>query len=366
MRTASQSLIVSNRFEQPDSQPDQLRGMAVVGLGYWGPNWVRNLTQVRAAKRLVCCDLSPERRDRIGQLYPNVELSSQFDEILADPDIEGVIVATPVNTHYEIARRCLDRGKSVLVEKPLATSQLHASDLVQRARDNGQVLMVGHTFEYSAPVLKIRKILESGELGQVLYVSSTRANLGLFQHHVNVVWDLATHDISIILMLLGLMPQQVSCQGQSHYKTGEEDVALLTLRFTNDIMAFVHVSWLDPNKIRQMTIVGSRKMLVYDDTAVQEKIRIYDKGVNVSRYYDTYGDFQFSYRYGDITIPRIEESEPLKSECEHFVECIRNSSVPATDGINGLRVVSVLEAANKSMRRGGQPTPIEIPMGWQK
>lgn len=349
---------------RPSGDPGgALAGLAIVGLGYWGPNWVRNLCQTHAAKRLVCCDLSAERRQRMQQLYPNVETTDKLDEVLDDPDIEGVIVATPVDTHYAIARRCLDADKSVLVEKPLATSHAEAADLVSRARDHVKVLMVGHTFEYSAPVLKIRDIINSGELGDVLYLSSIRANLGLFQRHVNVVWDLATHDISIMLMLLGRMPERVSCHGNSHYAIGEEDVALLTMSFPDNVMGFVHVSWLDPNKIRQMTIVGSRKMLVYDDTAPQEKLRIYDKGVSVSRYYDTYGEFQFSYRYGDINIPRIEEHEPLKLECEHFVNCVKSCGIPITDGLNGLRVVSVLETANKSLRNGGQPLQLDRALG---
>ena len=199
-------------------------------------------------------------------------------------------------------------------------------------------------------------------MGEVFYISSIRANLGLFQHDVNVVWDLATHDISIILMIMGRMPEAVSCQGQSHYRKGVEDVAMLTLHFPDNVIAFVHVSWLDPNKIRRTTIVGSRKMLVYDDTSLQEKIRIYDKGVDVQRYYDTFGDFQFSYRYGDIQIPRIEETEPLKAECEHFVDCIRNGTTPRTDGLSGARVVSVLDAANLSLKNGGNKIPIEIPL----
>jgi predicted dehydrogenase len=211
-------------------------------------------------------------------------------------------------------------------------------------------------------VLKIHEVISAGELGEVFYVSSIRANLGLFQHDVNVVWDLATHDISIILMIMGRMPEAVSCQGQSHYRDGVEDVALLAMHFADNVIAFVHVSWLDPNKIRRTTIVGSRKMLVYDDTAPQEKIRIYDKGVDVQRYYDTFGDFQFSYRYGDIQIPRIEEAEPLKAECEHFADCILNGTSPRTDGLSGARVVSVLHAANLSLKDSGRKIPIEIPL----
>jgi predicted dehydrogenase len=344
----------------PGRQADtRLRGVAVVGLGYWGPNWVRNFHQARAARRLVACDLDEKRRQRVGGLYSGIETTASFENVLRDPDIEGVVIATPVSTHFPLAKRVLEADKSVLVEKPLATSSEEAAELVRIARDRGRTLMVGHTFEYSAPVLKLREIISSGEIGEAFYISSIRANLGLFQHDVNVTWDLATHDISIILALMGRMPEQVSCDGQSHYRPGVEDVAMITLRFSRNVIAFIHVSWLDPNKIRRTTIVGSRKMVVYDDTALQEKIRIYDKGVSVQRYYDTYGDFQYAYRYGDIQIPRVEESEPLKLEAEHFVNCIRTGATPDTDGLNGLRVVAVLEAANISLRSGGRPVPVD-------
>lgn len=335
-----------------------LRGVGVVGLGYWGPNWVRNLYNSRCARRIVACDLDAQRRNHIERLYPGVETTAHLEALLEDPDIEGLVIATPVGTHYRLARRALEHNKSVLVEKPLAMSLAEAAHLVSVGRESGRVLMVGHTFLYSAPVLKIREIVESGELGDILYISSTRANLGLFQHDVNVTWDLATHDISIILGILQRMPEAVSCQGQSHYNSKIEDVALLTLHFGRNVIAFIHVSWLDPNKIRRTTVVGSRKMLVYDDTSPQEKIRIYDRGVNVQRYYDTYGEFHFSYRYGDIRIPRLDEREPLQTECAHFVDCVRNGLTPITDGLNGLRVVSVLEAANTSLRRG-QMVPVQ-------
>jgi predicted dehydrogenase len=341
--------------------PARLGAIAVVGLGYWGPNWVRNLNHLGCAERVIACDLDAGRRERIAQLYPNTKTTSHFDRALADPEVEGVIIATPVGTHYEMARRALEADKSVLVEKPLATSPAEATDLVELARDRGRVLMVGHTFEYSAPVVKLRDIVASGELGEIFYISSTRANLGLLQHDVNVAWDLAVHDISIILMAMGQVPEAVSCHGESHYRRGIEDVALLTLHFPRGVLAFIHVSWLDPNKIRRTTVVGSRKMLVYDDTAPQEKIRVYDKRVDVQRYYDTFGDFQYSYRQGDIQIPRIDETEPLRLECEHFVDCIRNGATPRTDGLSGLRVVSVLHAASLSLRNGGRMTAVEIP-----
>ncbi len=330
----------------------QLSGVGVVGLGYWGPNWVRNLYQARHAKRVIACDLELERRDHVQRLYPGVETTARYEQLLEDPDIEGVVIATPVGTHYRLAHTALEHGKSVLVEKPLAMSLREAAELVKLGNETGRTLMVGHTFLYSAPVLKIREIVDSGELGDILYISSTRANLGLFQHDVNVTWDLATHDISIILGIMQRLPDTVSCQGQSHYNTSIEDVALLTLQFSDNVIAFIHVSWLDPNKIRRTTVVGSRKMLVYDDTSPQEKIRIYDRGVNMQRYYDNYGEFHFSYRYGDIRIPRVEESEPLQKECAHFVECVRRNQTPRTDGLNGMQVVNILEAANRSMRCG--------------
>jgi predicted dehydrogenase len=340
----------------------KVNGIGVVGLGYWGPNWVRNLHQLRQARRVVACDLDAKRRDHVRGLYAGVEGSSNFDHLLKDPEIEGFVIATPVTTHYPLAKKALLAGKSVLVEKPLAMSSAHAAELVHIAREQGRVLMVGHTFEYSAPVLKMRDIIASGEIGDMFYISSIRANLGLIQHDVNVAWDLATHDISIILMLMGgRLPEAVSCQGQSHYKRGIEDVAMLSLHFPRNVIAFIHVSWLDPNKIRRTTIVGSKKMLVYDDLALQEKIRIYDKGVDVAPYYDTFGEFQFSYRYGNVMIPRIDEAEPLKLECEHFVDCIRNGNTPRTDGLSGLRVVSVLEAAAASLKSGGAAVPVARP-----
>jgi predicted dehydrogenase len=337
----------------------ELSGIAVVGLGYWGPNWVRNLSQLKCAGRIVCCDLSAERRDSIEHLYPAIETTASLEQVLNDPEIEAAVIATPISTHFELGRRLLEAGKSVLIEKPLAVSAAESLALIDEAKRRGLTLMVGHTFEYSAPVLKIRELIDAGELGDIFYISSTRANLGLFQRDVNVVWDLATHDVSITLKLMGRMPTAVACQGQSHCRSDIEDVALLTLYFDQNQIAFIHVSWLDPNKIRRTTVVGSRKMLVYDDTALQEKIRVYDKGVTVLPRYDTFGDFQLSYRYGDIHIPRIEEVEPLRLECEHFVDCVVRGAEPATDGSSGLRVVSVLEAADLSLTLGGRPVALD-------
>ena len=345
------------------SSQRQMRGIAIVGLGYWGPNWVRNFSQAPGIERVVCCDFSHERLAHIKSRYPSVVVTENLDQVLNDPRVDAVVVATPVNTHFEIASRCLKAGKSALVEKPLSTSCQQAEALIRMARERNLTLMSGHTFEYSAPVIKIRQLVAGGELGDIFYISSVRANLGMFRRDVNVTWDLATHDISIILMLLGTMPLEVSCQGQSHYHDNVEDVALITLRFANKVIAFVHVSWLDPNKIRRTTIVGSRKMLVYDDTALQEKVRVYDKGVTKHPYYDTFGDFQLSYRYGDVNIPLIDDSEPLKVEGEHFVDCVKRGISPNSDGHSGLRVVKVLEAADRSLKSNGQPMPIALSVG---
>jgi predicted dehydrogenase len=336
----------------------RLSGAAVVGLGYWGPNWVRNLQSSGLCERIVACDFDAARRRRVEGLYPAVRTCAGVDPILADRAIEAVIIATPVHTHWELARRFLAAGKSVLVEKPLASSVRQCAELIEMAAARALVLMVGHTFQYSAAVVKLCEIVNSGELGEIFYISSTRTNLGLIQRDINVVWDLAPHDISIILAVAGRAPESVNCHGRSHYNPGIEDVAMLTLNFSGNLIAFVHVSWLDPNKIRRITVVGSRKMLIYDDIAHQEPIRIYDKGVSVLPYYDTFGEFHFSYRYGDILAPRVAETEPLRTETEHFIDCVLNHRRPRSDGHSGLRVVSVLESANASLRQDGAMVPV--------
>lgn len=337
---------------------DKLSGVAVIGLGYWGPNWVRNLQSSGTCDRVAACDIDPARRDRIQKLYPAVRTCAHIEPLLADSAIKAVVIATPVHTHWELARRCLQAGKSVLVEKPLALSGRQCAELIEMAAARELVLMVGHTFEYSASVAKLCEIVNSGELGEIFYISAIRTNLGLIQQDINVVWDLAPHDISIILAVLGRAPESVNCQGRSHYNPGIEDVAMLTMNFSGNVIAFVHVSWLDPNKIRRITVVGSRKMLIYDDIAYQEPIRIYDKGVSVAPYYETFGEFHFSYRYGDILAPRVAETEPLKVETEHFIDCVLNHRRPRSDGLSGLRVVSVMEAADASLRRDGILVPV--------
>ena len=333
--------------------------IAVIGCGYWGPNLVRNFVQSNKVAELICCDLDQKRLDRMKNLYPSVKVLPDYKELLKMPDLDAVAVATPVKTHYPIAKEFLEQGKHVFLEKPLTHSYDTALELVRLAEEKKKVLMVGHTFEYTAAVNKIKEIVENGELGKVLYISCIRVNLGLFQPDINVVWDLAPHDLSIIMYVLGEPPVSVNCQGKAHFKHGIEDVATTTLNFRDGIVAFVHNSWLDPNKIRRTTIVGSRRMLVYDDIEPQEKIKIYDKGVEVPPYYDTYAEFQFSYRYGDIHSPRIDDYEPLKKESEHFLTCIQKAMCPLSDGYSGLRVVSILEAASKSLEQNGKAVPVQ-------
>jgi predicted dehydrogenase len=333
--------------------------LAVIGCGYWGPNLVRNFVQSNKIKELICCDLEQKRLDRMKNLYPFVEVLSDYKELLQMPDLDAVAIATPVKTHHPIAKEFLTHGKHVFIEKPFTHSHETALELVKLAEEKQRVLMVGHTFEYTAAVNKVKEIIASGELGKILYISCTRVNLGLFQPDINVIWDLAPHDISIILYLMGEVPVSVNSQGKAHFNHDIEDVATTTLNFKNGLIAFIHNSWLDPNKIRRTTIVGSRKMLVYDDIEPQEKIKIFDKGVEVPPYYDTFADFQYSYRYGDIHSPRIEDYEPLKKVCDHFIECIKKGRTPLSDGYSGLRVVSILEAANKSLKLNGKAVAIQ-------
>ncbi len=335
--------------------------IAVIGCGYWGPNLIRNFVQSNKVKQLICCDQDEKRLARMKNLYPAVSTVKNYEELLNMPDLDAVAVATPVRTHHPLAKEFLARKKHVFVEKPFTNSFETAFELVRMAEENKLVLMVGHTFEYTAAVNKIREIVQNGELGKILYISCIRVNLGLFQQDINVVWDLAPHDISIILYIMGETPTSVNSQGQAHFNPAVEDVATTTLNFRNGLIAFLHNSWLDPNKIRKTTIVGSRKMLVYDDIEPQEKIKIYDKGVDVPPYYDTFAEFQLAYRYGDIYSPRIQDYEPLKKECEHFLECIKDGRPPHTDGHNGLRVVSILEAASKSIKQSGKAVPIRLP-----
>ncbi len=333
--------------------------MAIIGCGYWGPNLIRNYSQLPGCRVVMCCDLDKKKLDRVQRLNPGIQTTIDLNDVFNNPEIDAVCIATPVSTHYPLAKQALLADKHVFVEKPLCHSSQACLDLIDLAQKHRKILMVGHTFEYTAAVNKIKDIINAGELGEVLYVSSIRLNLGLFQRDINVVWDLAPHDISIITYILGEACISVNCQGKGHYRTDIEDVATITLNYKNGAIAFIHSSWLDPNKVRKTTIVGSKKMLVYDDTESQEKIKIYDKGVDAPPLYDTFGEFPFSYRYGDIHIPRLEDYEPLREECGHFLKSIETGMNPRSCGYSGLNVVSVLEAASESLKDGGRAVHVK-------
>jgi predicted dehydrogenase len=277
---------------------------------------------------------------------------------LFDADVDAVVLATPIHTHFAIAREALLAGKHVLVEKPLATSVAEAAELVRLAREMDRTLMVGHTFLYNPAVRELRRLVESGELGRIYYADSARLNLGLFQRHSNVVWDLAPHDISILTYVLGQVPVRVSARGRACIQPDVHDVCYLELIFP-DGSANVHVSWLDPDKVRRLTVVGDRRMAVYNDVSTVEKLRIYDRGVEAPAI-DNYGEFELAYRHGQIVIPHIQWREPLRLECEHFAQCVRTGARPLSDGEQGLAVVAVLEAASRSLELGGERVPVEV------
>ena len=337
--------------------------IAVVGCGYWGPNLIRNFSALPQCQDRYVCDKDEKRLAHMKQLYPSVETTRDFDKIVADKEVDAVVIATPVHLHHELAKKSLEAGKHAFVEKPMTQTSEQGNELVQLAAKKKLTLMVGHTFIYSAPVRRIKEIVKAGDIGEIQYIASRRLNLGLFQKDINVAWDLAPHDISIILYLLGRPPISVNCQGKAHVHKEIEDVTNMTLNFDNGGFATIHSSWLDPNKVRQMTIVGSKRMIVYDDNEPLEKIKIYDKRVETPPHYDTFAEFHYSYHYGDMYAPYIKQVEPLKVECQHFLDCIRSGKRPETNGLDGLRVIQILEASSLSLRNGGGLVEIDRNLG---
>jgi predicted dehydrogenase len=297
--------------------------------------------------------MKQERLQHVKRLYPRLQTVSDYRELFA-LNLDAVVIATPPATHFAIARDCLEHGLSVMVEKPLTLRSDDAEVLIELADRKGLTLMVGNTFEYNAAVLALKEIIDSGELGQIYYINAVRTNLGLFQPNVNAMWDLAPHDLSILMYLLGREPETVSAQGGAAIFKHIHDVVYMHLRFPNDVLAHIHVSWIDPCKVRRITVVGSKKMAVYDDIENLEKIKIFDKGVDAPPYTDSFGDFQCSYRYGDIVTPHIKFTEPLRVECEHFADCVMSGDQPRSNGAVGMRIVKVLEAATRSLIEEGR------------
>ena len=338
--------------------------VGVIGCGYWGPNLIRNFHQMKRTEMTRVADIDVNRLNHIKSLYPEIKITTNYRGIVDDPEIDIAAVATPVQTHYKFASELLRAKKHVFVEKPLTASSAEALDLVGMAREYGRKLMVGHTFLYTAAVRKMKAVIDSGELGDIYYINSQRLNLGLFQRDINVIWDLAPHDVSIILFLLGQEPNAVSAIGTSHINPAVEDVATITLQFQHNVIAFVQTSWLDPDKIRRMTVVGSKKMMVYDDVQPTEKIRIYDKRVEGPQHYDTYDEFHYAYKYGDIVIPKIDGAEPIRSQLNHFVDVILDGKALISDGNNGAQVVKVIEAAQMSIKDNNRPVALAEVAAW--
>jgi predicted dehydrogenase len=324
---------------------------AVVGMGYWGPNLVRNLHEVADAEVTWICDMRPELLDKVGARYPAVNRTSEYADLLADAELDAIILATPVSSHYELAAAALRAGKHVFVEKPLATSSSDARTLVDLARELGLLLMPGHTFLYSPPVNMIRDLIQSGDLGEIYSISTSRVNLGLHQSDVSVAWDLGPHDFSILRYWLDETPSHLTALSRSCIIPTTPDVAFINLEFPSGTIAHVELSWLAPSKLRRTTIIGAQKMVVYDDASI-EPVRVFDSGVFLPDP-ETFGEYKLTYRTGDIVSPRIEASEPLLLEMEDFCECIRSGSTPRSSGEIGTEVVRVIEAVDSSLAQGG-------------
>lgn len=333
--------------------------IGVIGYGYWGPNLVRNFMEAPGSTVTAVCDLQPNRLAQLHHRYPSIKTLQHSQELFNDPEIDAIVVATPVSSHFELTLAALKAGKHVLVEKPLAASSALARQLIDEAAKRKLVLMVDHTFVYTGAVRKIKELIAANALGDIYYYDAVRVNLGLFQHDVNVVWDLAIHDLSIMDYVLPSRAQAVSATGISNIPGQPENVAYITLFFGSPQIAHVHVNWLTPVKVRHTLIGGSEKMILYDDLEPSEKVKIYDKGVRVSQSPEAVYEMLVSYRSGDMWAPRLDNTEALQTEVLHFIDCIEHGTQPETDGEAGLRLVRIVEAAERSLRARGELVEIK-------
>jgi predicted dehydrogenase len=356
-RRSSCAVIKQAGAPQP-AEPAQARaatiGVAVVGCGYWGPNLVRSFFDAPGARLVALCDQQPQRMTPLLQRHPSVEGIESFDTLLADPRIDAVVIATPASTHADLAKRALLAGKHVLVEKPMALSSVDAEEMVEIAARMQRVLMVDHTFAYTGAVRRIKQLLDDRDLGDLYYYDSVRVNLGRVQHDISVIWDLAAHDFSIMDYLLGRLPRTISTMAAAHVYPGRSDIAYITAQFDNELIAHFHVNWLSPVKVRQTMVGGNRRMVVYDDIEPAEEVKIYDRGVSCNLAADAPPQDRVAYRLGDVYAPTLDGAEALVTECRHFIDCIRTGRTPITDGQAGLRVVRMLEAAERSAQNGGR------------
>ena len=327
--------------------------VGIIGYGYWGPNLVRNFIEVPDAAVVAISDLSPERLALAHTRYPGIETTTDHQLLLSDPRIDAIAIATPVSTHYDLAMQALQAGKHVLLEKPIAATSLQASKLIEESDRYNRVLMVDHTFIYTGAVRKMQELIAGNALGNIYYYDSVRINLGLFQHDINVMWDLAVHDLSIMDYVLNSKPCAVSATGLTHVPNQPENIAYLTLFYDDSLISHIHVNWLAPVKVRRTLICGSKEMIVYDDLEPSERIKVYDRGITVNEDKDSTYRMLIGYRMGDMWAPKLDTTEALLTELKHFVQCIEEGCRPITDGESGLRVVKMLEAATLSMSKQG-------------
>jgi predicted dehydrogenase len=335
--------------------PRQDIAVAVVGYGYWGPNLARAFAETDGCRVAAVVDAAPAALARAAKRHPTARMLTDWRDVLADPDIDAVAIATPVRTHFEIAHAALKSGRHVLVEKPMTETSQQGQALIEAAEQRGLTLMVDHTFVYAPAVQKMKQLVAADDLGEIYYYDSTRINLGLFQRDVNVIWDLAVHDLAILQYVLGSAPTAISANGVSHVHGAPENMAHLTLYLESGAVAHLNVNWLAPLKVRQVLVGGSRKMIVWNDLEVSEKIKVYDRGVSLTDDVEALYSMLVSYRIGDMWAPHLSTAEPLVTEAAHFVDCVATGARPTTDGHLGLQVVEMLEAATRSMKLRGHP-----------
>jgi predicted dehydrogenase len=332
--------------------------IAIAGVGGWGQNLVRNYFQIPGVKLACLCDLDDRKLNTLSAKFAPGYVTTNFADVVADGKVDAVVIATSAVTHYDLCRSALLGGKDVYVEKPFVLDSSQAKELIDLAAEKSRILMVGHLLQYHPVVTHLKQMITGGELGHLLYLYSQRLNLGTVREDENALWNFAPHDVSTMLYLTGKKPLNVAARGACYLRRGVEDVVFLNIEFADHVVGNVHVSWLDPHKTRKLTVVGDRRMAVFDDAEAQEKLRIYDKGVDRNIHYDTFAEYM-NLRFGDIRIPHLKVGEPLRLECEHFLECVRERKRPRSDGLDGLRVVQVLEGASRSLANGGVPVAID-------
>ena len=331
----------------------EMLNIAVVGFGYWGPNIVRNFYSAEKANVVSVCDRESKALKRVERSYPGIKTTTDYDDIVSSSEVDAIAIVTPVRTHYELARKALNNDKHVFVEKPFTSTVAQAEELLELADRKNLIIMVDHTFLFTGAVKKIKEFVDDNILGELYYYDSMRVNLGLFQHDVNVIWDLAPHDLSIMDYIVGEKAEAITATGKKHFCNGHEDIAFITVFFANNLIGHFNVNWISPVKIRTTLIGGEKRMLLWNDLEADEKVKIYDKGVNIENREGVY-DLLIKYRSGDMWAPRVEQSEALKAEIEYFIDCVLNDQVPFNDGRAGLRVVKILEASNESLKNNGK------------